>query len=672
MKKKIFSFLISFCLILPAFLSLTACKKGNNDDEDPNADFTEFSTVAVSIMNNYDLSNDDGDFSAGKGELVYPQASGYSSKTIEERIFDEIKASDSKQVVTNINYYYVDLMEQVFTTTLGSGDALTNKYGVSSFFGLKTKVLANSEYGTQTESFVVNKAGTTYSIDHYYKFDATSQDADSDERFNYGKIEYSSKDEYKVTLLSFTRDFSNFTYSVADSNFNFTQVKKYTWDSVTEWSMVSANGVLYCYSTEDADLIAPFYEEYYTTLNGALNFSNYIESSANMPNLCTCSVTETEVYEAYEKYVDMSGSDGEYIEPALFRVYNGAIVNGAPGYNNTTDEGLEIMPTNASMLTCGIAIPSGVKKLIIPSNVTKIVCEKMMLEEYIYKSAYENATGAEAQQKHQEYLQWQENYHATQTDPKWQEWVEVTPEYFVEYFKFVKERDNSSDGWNPLISYVDFEVEVAEGSSLFTKKADGNIYVTIDDQEILAFMNNQDILDVGMETLTLGLDAGGLNFGITNEYFFDSAIKSAGLIITKSLKEVFMDANTEDLLLQVKNLNITSSGSFVDLYNLAYVYNYEMPQKFNFENVTITFTESYGKVGLCSEVVSSIDNLTINCAGSVELDCYCFNESGNIVSIEAVTFGNDVTSITLMGDAGVFENINKNSSTTLQDQRTNV
>ncbi len=664
--KRFLKSLFSLLFVISFACMLSACK---NSDNKKNKEFEEFSTAAVNIMSNYTTASEDNVITTPAARAESVMLSSSSGGSTNERLFEELSAYAYKEIVTNVNYYYMDVMEQVFATTLGSGDVLTKTYKVKSFFGLKTNIVGNSEYGNQTESFVINKVNGDYVLNYYYKFEATSPMAESSERFAYAIIDYNAIDDYKVKLLAFELDFSNYFYAEADSNYNLSYITKSTWQQDITWSAVAAKGILSCYETDREEFVRDFYLEYYENLNTQISYADYIYQLQQLPSQASYTIDEEDVYAAFEKYIDRSASNVVQ-RPVAFINQDGVAVNADLSYVNETEEGVEILPTSAYGIDCNLLICPSIKKVLIPSNITKIVDKRYNYESLSLYFAYEKAPyGSQKDSYLAQYEALTLEYQNTRDDPKWEEWVEVSAEYVKERFTFVQYEQREDGLMNPDLYYVDCEVDVAEGSTLFTKKEDGNIYATVDGEEILIFVNNFDIFTDEIDNVELTFADNGIR-SVANMVISSHIKETTGSFATTTILNILAKAKySGDIFTKVKNVTITSEMP-INLSILAYDVNYNVTERYNFDSVTINMGAN-AMLMIDPDIVASIGTLTISEGAFTWFEISCNSQTGSANTFEVGTLiieGENLQA-SISGSYFICENILADDSVIITDNR---
>lgn len=679
MKKKIIALILSLFLILPSSFAFAGCFGGDPGDgepgvvdpsgsddsgagdgsgdgevdsgpkmEDINPEFAEFSDTVTKIMSNYDLSSLKGDSGDGDAQIASMSLglARSTEKTLEERVYDAVVGAgeEKRDVVSNVSEYYADMIEQAFVTPLGCGDALALKYGANTFYGIKTKVIYDDPNGKCYFEVTKSADSGSFHIDIYTGY---NYEDELREYFSYANIDFVSEDDYTVEMVSFDPDFNEFYYACADADYKFTMLSRYVEQDIEKskgyisWDLLTARSILSCYETQDGELVEPFYDEYIEKIDNDIDIEKYMADIRAGYESATHSVTEDEMQEAFANYVDESANSESslmemipyHVEDGILRIYN------VDDYEPKGEDGSDILPTNAYAIEETLYIPKSVKKLIIPTSITKIKCRKGDL----LKDYYDNLTDEELEKKQAEYDEFMEHYYDLEYyNTYYTEMVDATPEYIMKRFEIIADDEEGN-------RRTDFDIEIAEGSTLF-EKINGNIYVKMDDVKILVYMGNASALINGLGTIKIEFDDTiRLSF---IQYIIDSIATNGNMLITDSITRQIYEMELDK---QVKNLEITCTGGF----DFGVWLDWENTYSFDSIKVTFTREQVVEDVGedlpapieydslMFSRNITSIGSLEINGNNGVSIGLYTSDDDSTV--LKGLTLGEDIIAFDISG-----------------------
>ena len=619
MKKKFLLFLLLICFIFPFGFAFVACTPpggdpagdGGDDGNSAKTEFEEFSEMAVSIMANFDLSELDGSdpepeqpqgLELTSSQIVEKQNLVMAKSDLDNNFFEALKNLEQKEVEDNLNYYYADIVEQVFVTTLGCGDVLQNKYNAKNFYGVQAKMITESDMGTDYSSYMVEKVDNLVKLYIYTRLDYKNPNQPDEEIINHATIDYKSANDFAIELITYSPQFENLNIAIVDSQYNVSIISKnisYDYDGTsfkTYYDATASNGVLECFTTNNETFVSTWLNSYKEAYDAKLNFSNLTTKTKNTFENATHTVLMEEIMEAFGGYIDMSQESAlENISPYYI---NNGILNtfNMPEYIPASGDGSDVLPIGGKAMISRMSIPQNVTKLIIPSNYEYLAKTDFEIVVNYYYMLYLNATN-----------EVDRDYYEDLGNQKRQEWVEKpindvvlslenimelcncsednAKKYLIECAKeFAIEKyipDESNPGYGEY-TQEGFTVEVSESSKLFKMGNDGNVYLTVAGEEILVFENNKtQVLIEAPETLEHG---NGINFDDELSKFIDLILEQRNLTVSNSIYRRITEENKDfDVFANVKNmiLNVTDHNS-----NLTGVFN-QRENIFNLDSLII-------------------------------------------------------------------------------------
>jgi len=618
MRKKNLIILLMLCLIMPFCLIFSACGKKPDDDPDKKTEFEEFSEMAVNIMSNFDLSELGGSETQGVSArnerhdtgVISSQKLTAPKSQMDQDFFQAMQGLQDKESEGNLNYYYSDIIEQVFVTTLGCGDVLQNKYNVKDFYGVKAKMVIDDGDGyIEYSSYMVEKVGDLVKLYIYTLIDDQNPNTVDDEIINHAIIDYKSSTDFGIELITFSPDYNNFHIAIVDSQYNISLLSRDMYNSpnggTEKYSSATAsNGILECYTTEKESFVDTWITAYKQSYDQKLNLSKLTTQTKNTYTEASYTVTYADMIEAFGQYVDMSESGAEYIVTP-YQVVDGVMTTcNLDNYTPSSGDGSDVLPISGDTLFLNLSILESVNKLIIPANYKYIAADSSFVinkyYEYLITLNPSNADAYRQQQdqKNEELGNSGENLFVKITTEDIMELCscdETTAQAFAvemakqfSITKYIKNKDN------PLYGYYTqegFSIEIVETSTLFSKRSDGNIYLNINDQQILVFQNNKiNVMDSSFDTLEHGK---GFDLSDPVSKFLDLQLSQKDWLVCETIHRAWYEEyNDFDIFQNVKNLiiNIDADEALTGLINV-------IPYQLDLDNLTLNFTGGESEKG---------------------------------------------------------------------------
>ena len=157
---------------------------------------------------------------------------------------------------------------------------------------------------------------------------------------------------------------------------------------------------------------------------------------------------------------------------------------------------------------------------------------------------------------------------------------------------------------------------------MFEKKEDGNIYVNVDGEEILVYINDKDSFSLDFETLTLsGFDNQcNLKENLTDIVILQNVASSRGFQLCRRMASMLTYGNQNPLLSNLQHI-VLEDENYAGLHFLWEYYQSSGLNITHIQTLTINLTGEYGydinRINL--EVVESIDKLIVNSRLDVEI-----------------------------------------------------
>lgn len=347
MKRNATTFFLLTMLIVLVF-ALTACNITVSEE------YQQYKTVVENVKkNSLDLWNKEGDTASKSANmsLTQQQQDGLLG------LLDAYKAPLSREDSDYIKGYFNAVSEVTFNLPLVAGYALSEYKRESKFYG----VVVNVE--EQGFFMVTDNNGT----DFYSKVLVSMSSDPSNDVFYYLNVNYVSETQFDFVVYEIGGEDKGTTCFYGNSNLDFVVLHKE--GGFVMFSTTSGGAIL----NDNNDLVAQCYQYFEESVNAVDK-----EEMRSYRNQYDYQFSSSEWMAAYNKFIGgtSAADNGEF----GFEVVDGVITQLKGDINNCPSE--LTLPANATAVYYHLEIPSQVKKLIIPSNITSVKMERQQLENY--------------------------------------------------------------------------------------------------------------------------------------------------------------------------------------------------------------------------------------------------------------------------------------------------
>ena len=347
MKKNATLLLLLAILILLTF-AFTAC---NNT---VSKEYQQYKTVVENVKkNSLDLWNEQGD-SASKSanmSLTQQQQDGLLG------LLDTYKAPLSREDSDYIKGYFNAVSEVTFNLPLVAGYALSEYKRESKFYG----VVVNVE--EQGFFMVTDNSGT----DFYSKVLVSMSSDPSDDVFYYLNVNYVSETQFDFVVYEIGGEDKGTTCFYGNSNLDFVVLHKeggfVMFSTTSGGAILSENSVL-------ADQCYQYFEESVNAVDK--------EEMRSYRKQYDYQFSASEWQTSYDRFIN--GTTAAGTEEFGFEIVDGVITHVKGDLNDCPAQ--LTLPENATAVYYRLELPSKVKTLIIPDNITSVVMERRQLENY--------------------------------------------------------------------------------------------------------------------------------------------------------------------------------------------------------------------------------------------------------------------------------------------------
>lgn len=344
MKKKILTFMLAICLVIPCMFTLVACSKGG--DPHKNSEFDEFKTIITSVLDRYTFEESIASAHIN-AKLMSAMATPMSLTQNDRTDLLNMINNDSNKTQVNANYYYQDAFEQSFYMPLICGEVYAYTLEEDNFYGQKMLMETNNQYlmvessGTHKYIYCYTPAGTIYDENHFDVLD----------------LNYVSPNDFEFTMIGFNADYSQVSYIFGDESKSIVVISKNTnGDSGSNFVVATLGGTAY-ESQSDSILTSAF-----NLISSEVQAQDKTKIQSTITGYTTIS---NEAYQtAMDKYFNDEG--GEKTNSIEWVISQGHLL----AYNGTETE--ITIPLSVTSISNHFTVPSTVTKLTIPKSITAI------------------------------------------------------------------------------------------------------------------------------------------------------------------------------------------------------------------------------------------------------------------------------------------------------------
>lgn len=347
MKRNATTFFLLTMLIVLVF-ALTACNITVSEE------YQQYKTVVENVKkNSLDLWNEQGD-SASKSanmSLTQQQQDGLLG------LLDAYKAPLSREDSDYIKGYFNAVSEVTFNLPLVAGYALSEYKRESKFYG----VVVNVE--EQGFFMVTDNSGT----DFYSKVLVSMSSDPSNDVFYYLNVNYVSETQFDFVVYEIGGEDKGTTCFYGNSNLDFVVLHKeggfVMFSTTSGGAILSENSVL-------ADQCYQYFEESVNAVDK--------EEMRSYRKQYDYQFSASEWQTSYDRFIN--GTTAAGTEEFGFEIVDGVITHVKGDLNDCPAQ--LTLPENATAVYYRLELPSKVKTLIIPDNITSVVMERRQLENY--------------------------------------------------------------------------------------------------------------------------------------------------------------------------------------------------------------------------------------------------------------------------------------------------
>lgn len=345
--KKNATLLLLLAILIVLTFAFTAC---NNT---VSKEYQQYKTVVENVKkNSLDLWNKEGD-TASKSvnmSLTQQQQDGLLG------LLDAYKAPLSREDSDYIKGYFNAVSEVTFNLPLVAGYALSEYKRESKFYGVVVNVEEQGFY------MVTDNNGT----DFYSKVLVSMSDDPSDESFYYLSVNYVSATQFDFVVYEVDGE-KGTTCFYGNSNLDFVVLHKE--GGIVMFSTANGGAIIND-NSELAEQCYQYFEE------GANSIDK--EEMRSYRKQYDYQFSASEWQTSYDRFIN--GTTAAGTEEFGFEIVGGVITNVKGDLNDCPAQ--LTLPENATAVYYRLELPSKVKTLIIPDNITSVVMERRQLENY--------------------------------------------------------------------------------------------------------------------------------------------------------------------------------------------------------------------------------------------------------------------------------------------------
>lgn len=347
MKKNATLVLLLAILIVLTF-AFTAC---NNT---VSKEYQQYKTVVENVKkNSLDLWNKEGDTASKSANmsLTQQQQDGLLG------LLDAYKAPLSREDSDYIKGYFNAVSEVTFNLPLVAGYALSEYKRESKFYGVVVNVEEQGFY------MVTDNSGTNF----YSKVLVSMSSDPSNDVFYYLNVNYVSETQFDFVVYEIGGEDKGTTCFYGNSNLDFVVLHKeggfVMFSTTSGGAILSENSVL-------ADQCYQYFEESVNAVDK--------EEMRSYRNQYDYQFSSVEWQTSYDRFIN--GTTAAGTEEFGFEIVDGVITHVKGDLNDCPAQ--LTLPENATAVYYRLELPSKVKTLIIPDNITSVVMERRQLENY--------------------------------------------------------------------------------------------------------------------------------------------------------------------------------------------------------------------------------------------------------------------------------------------------
>lgn len=340
--------MLLLAILIVLTFAFTAC---NNT---VSKEYQQYKTVVENVKkNSLDLWNKEGD-TASKSvnmSLTQQQQEGLLG------LLDTYKAPLSREDSDYIKGYFNAVSEVTFNLPLVAGYALSEYKRESKFYG----VVVNVE--EQGFFMVTDNNGT----DFYSKVLVSMSSDPSDDVFYYLNVNYVSETQFDFVVYEIGGEDKGTTCFYGNSNLDFVVLHKE--GGFVMFSTTSGGAIL----SENSNLATQCYQYFEESVNAVDK-----EEMRSYRKQYDYQFSASEWQTSYDRFIN--GTTAAGTEEFGFEIVDGVITHVKGDLNDCPAQ--LTLPENATAVYYRLELPSKVKTLIIPDNITSVVMERRQLENY--------------------------------------------------------------------------------------------------------------------------------------------------------------------------------------------------------------------------------------------------------------------------------------------------
>lgn len=346
--KKNATLLLLLAILIVLTFALTACNITVSEE------YQQYKTVVENVKkNSLDLWNEQGD-SASKSanmSLTQQQQDGLMG------LLEDYKAPLSQENSDYIKGYFNAVSEVAFNLPLVAGCALSEYKRESKFYGVVVNVEEQGFY------MVTDNSGT----DFYSKVLVSMSSDPSDDVFYYLNVNYVSETQFDFVVYEIGGEDKGTTCFYGNSNLDFVVLHKE--GGFVMFSTTSGGAIL----SENSNLATQCYQYFEESVNAVDK-----EEMRSYRKQYDYQFSASEWQTSYDRFIN--GTTAAGTEEFGFEIVDGVITHVKGDLNDCPAQ--LTLPENATAVYYRLELPSKVKTLIIPDNITSVVMERRQLENY--------------------------------------------------------------------------------------------------------------------------------------------------------------------------------------------------------------------------------------------------------------------------------------------------